>query len=220
MPSTCSCFRPGPCVRESRLHAKCLCKLASTEGRWIQTPDKAQSKYMWAWTANWQWLSKRVAPGSLLPRWLLNWSLYLFMKFATVMNIHQPGFSIVLTYRLWLLHRKWLPDPVWSLCWFAALCWMAQHTTCMSVCSVSLPCSWCVVKQRILCGYSRTICFVFTGTVWPRAGSSFGSALACSHPASHCWNMPRSSWRHVRKKHWPWSAVGGFRQWWGKWSSI
>lgn len=49
---------------------------------------------MWAWTANWQWLFMRMAPGSLLPRWLLNWSLHLFMRFATVMNIYQPGFSI------------------------------------------------------------------------------------------------------------------------------
>lgn len=172
---------------------------------------------MWTWTANWQWLPKKMAPGSLLPRWLLNRSLYLFMRFATVMNIYQPGFSIILTYRLWTSHRKrcqilyegsvglqlsaeWHNIPWW------------EH--------ISPPCSWCVVKQRIICGYSRTVCFVLAGTVWLRAGSSFGSALACSHPASHCWNMPRSSWRPVRKRHWPWSAVEGFRQWWGKRSSI
>lgn len=158
-----------------------------------------------------------MAPGSLLPKWLLNRCLYLFMRFATVMNIYQPGFSIVLTYGLWTLHRKrcqilcegsvglqlsaeWHDVPWWE--------------------RISLPCNWCVVKPRIICGCSRTVCFVLTGTVWPRAGSSFGCALACSHPASHCWNTPRSSWRLVRKRHWPWSAVGGFRQWWGKWSSI
>lgn len=58
-------------------------KLPSTEGRWIKTLDKTQSKQLWAWTVNWQWFSQGIAPRSLLPRWLLNWSLYLFMRFAT-----------------------------------------------------------------------------------------------------------------------------------------
>ena len=147
MPSTCSFFRAGACVRETAA-CKVLvpwAKLVSTKGRWIQTADKAQSKYAWAWTANWQWLCKGMAPGRLLPRWLLNWSLYLFMRFATVMNIYQPGFSITFAYRLWLLHRKRLPDPLWRLCWFAALCGVAQHSM-TGVCFSSL---W------LLCGQTK-----------------------------------------------------------------
>lgn len=63
----------------------------------------------------------------------------------------------------------------------------------VAVCVVKQSVRRCVIKQRIICGCSRTVGFVFPGTARPRAGSSSGSAPASSHPASHCSNMPRSS---------------------------
>lgn len=213
MPSTCSFFQ----ARGHQFAGKVLvpwAKLPGTDGRGTQTADKAQRKDMGAWTANCQWLSKRMEPGSLLPKLLLNWSLCSFMRFAMAMTFISQDLALCLHMGCgWCtetgcqilcegsaalqLSAEWHNIPWWDC---GSLLW-SQH----------------VVKPRILRSCSRTVCSVFTGTAWPRAGSSFGSALACSHPASHCWNMPRSSWRHVRKKRWPWSAAGGFRQWWGKW---